>query len=278
MNSMKKSGTVPISIVFYHRVDDDHFNDWTISSKRFQEQIDWYQENFDLVSLEECQARIKSGFNDRPTLSITFDDGYADNCGFAIPMLLERMIPFTYFVTTQNTIQQEAFPHDVAKGVPLHTNSVEALQALAAAGVEIGAHTRTHADLGKLSDATQIFDEVITATHELETVIGRKIQYFAFPFGQVENLNPEVFRLCKEHGFKAVCSAYGGLNFIDDDPFHLQRIHGDPKIARMKNWLTLDPRVLKKPRYDYSSKIPVPSSDAASNMDVKTKLAIETQS
>lgn len=244
-----------MSVVFYHRVDNEQLNDWTISPKRFQEQIDWYQENFDLVSLAECQSRIESGFNDRPTLAITFDDGYADNCTFAIPMLLERNIPVTYFVTTQHTLGQEAFPHDAAKDAPLLTNSAEALRALAAAGVEIGAHTRTHADMGTISDPQKIFDEVITATRELEAVIDKKINYFAFPFGQVENLNPEVFRLCKSHGFKGVCSAYGGLNFIDDDSFHLQRLHGDPKISRMKNWLTLDPRVLKKQRYDYLSKL-----------------------
>ena len=46
----------------------------------FQTQIDWFQENFEIVDLEECQRRIRSGFNDRPTLSITFDDGYSENC------------------------------------------------------------------------------------------------------------------------------------------------------------------------------------------------------
>lgn len=275
---MIKNGTVPISVVFYHRVDNDHFNGWTISQSRFREQIDWYQENFDLVSLRECQSRIESGFNDRPTLSITFDDGYADNCEFAIPMLLERKIPFTYFVTTQHTIRQEAFPHDIAEGTPLYTNSTEALKALAAAGIEIGAHTRTHADLGKLQEPAVIFDEVINATRELEAVIGRKIHYFAFPFGQRENLNPEVFQLCKEHGFEGVCSAYGGVNFVNDDSFHLQRIHGDPKIARMKNWLTLDPRVLMTPRYDYLSKLPEQTTDELTSFESPAELAIETQS
>lgn len=273
---MKKNGTVPVSIIFYHRVDSEQLNDWTISPKRFQEQIDWYLENFDLVSLAECQARIESGFNDRPTLAITFDDGYADNCTFAIPMLLERKIPFTYFVTAQHTLEQEAFPHDLEENTPLLTNSAEALRAMAAAGVEIGAHTRTHADMGKINDPQTIFDEVITATRELETVIDRKINYFAFPFGQVENLNPEVFRLCKAHGFKGVCSAYGGLNFINDDSFHLQRIHGDPRISRMKNWLTLDPRVLKKQRYDYLSQLNKPSiSDSFTNGN-NQELVMET--
>lgn len=271
MKSMVKSGKVPVAILFYHRVDNFHLNDWTISKTRFEEQIDWFQENFDLVSLEECQSRIRSGYNDRPTLSITFDDGYADNCMFALPMLLERKIPVTYFVTAQHTMEQQTFPHDAAEGNPLSPNSMEALRALVAAGIEIGAHTRTHADLGKVSDPKVLFDEVITATRDIESAIDCKINYFAFPYGQYENLNADVFRLCQEHGFKGVCSAYGGLNFIDDDSFHLQRIHGDPKIARMKNWLTLDPRVLKKRRYEYPASVSADTGTPAfPNLNVPT--------
>ena len=251
MQSMKKNRTVPVGILFYHRVDDEHPNPWTISNDGFRQQIDWMQENFDLVDLEECQRRIRSGENERPTLSITFDDGYADNCLEALPMLIERKIPVTYFVTTEHIMNQRPFPHDVELGQPLQPNSIESLRALAAAGVEIGGHTRTHADLGKLTEEAEIYDEVIAATKELEAAVGQTIRYFAFPFGQKENLNPAVFALLQEHGFAGVCSAYGGFNAIGDDSFHLQRIHGDPDLARMKNWLTFDPRIGTGQRYDY---------------------------
>ena len=252
---MKASGTVPVSVLFYHRVDDDHLNDWTISVDGFRQQIDWLQENFDLVSLEECQRRISSGFNDRPTLAITFDDGYADNCANCIPMLLERGIPVTYFVTTYHTLQQQPFAHDVKNGLPLNTNEREALKALHNAGVVIGAHTRNHPDLGKVSDPEVLFDEVITATREMEEVIGAPIKHFAFPYGQIKNLNARVFQLCKEHGFLSVSSAYGGFNEIGDDPFHLRRFHGDPSLARIKNWLTFDPRWKFHEGYDYLAEI-----------------------
>ena len=250
---MKKTGTVPISILFYHRVDNESPNPWTISESGFVEQINWFQKNFDLVSLEECQRRIQSGFNDRPTLSITFDDGYADNSTFAIPMLIERKIPFTYFVTTYHTKFGQPFPHDVDLGKPLAPNSIETLKSMADAGIEIGGHTRTHADLGQLSDPTELYDEVIEATREMEYLIGTDIRYFAFPFGQIENLNPAVFHLLKKEGFQGVCSAYGGMNAVGDDPFHLQRMHGDTNFARMKNWLTFDPRIKSEKAYVFEN-------------------------
>ena len=119
------------------------------------------------------------------------------------------------------------------------------------AGVEIGGHTRSHADLGAIPDSPKLVDEVLWATREMEQTINQKIRYFAFPYGQPANLNPTVFRMLKAHGFQGVCSAYGGLNDVGGDAFHLQRLHGDPCFSRMKNWLTFDPRLNSTPRYDY---------------------------
>ena len=78
------------------------------------------------------------------------------------------------------------------------------------------------------------------------------MRYFAFPFGQHKNLNPNAFALAKESGFEGVCSAYGGYNFAGDDPFHLQRIHVDNDLIRLKNWVTVDARKLAMvKRYEY---------------------------
>ena len=55
-------------------------------------------------------------------------------------------------------------------------------------------------------------------------------------------------RLARECGYEGVCSAYGGYNFPGDDAFHLQRIHADDDMIRLKNWVTVDPRKLKKHR------------------------------
>jgi len=246
-----RNGTLPVFSLFYHRVADTNLNPWTITCDDFQRQIDWLESNFEIVDLRESQRRVKSGFNDRPTISITFDDGYSENCDFALPMLIERRIPVTYFVTTYHTTQQKPFPHDVERGAPLPVNTIEALRALDQAGIEIGAHTRTHPDLFKITDEAELIDEVISASREMEKLIGRKIEYFAFPYGQYRNLNPRVFEMLREAGFLGVCSAYGGWNDVGTDAFHIQRIHGDPDFSRMKNWLTYDPRINKVERYDY---------------------------
>ncbi len=250
IRQMKQSRSIPLAVLFYHRVANDFPNPWTISETGFLQQIDWLQKNFELISLAEVQRRIRDG-NSRPAVSITFDDGYSDNCSFALPLLVERGIPVTYFVTTHYTTHQKPFPHDVARNVPLPANSIESLRAMVHAGVVIGGHTRTHGNLGLLTDAAEIHDEVIAATREMESMLDTPIQYFAFPFGQMQNLNPQVFKLLADQGFSGVCSAYGGFNAVNGDSFHLQRIHGDPNFARLRNWLAFDPRMVRVKKYNW---------------------------
>lgn len=242
----ERNQQVPVIVLFYHRVADAQFNDWTISNARFRSQMRWLQERFEVVSLEEAQRRIAAEENDRPTVCITFDDGYADNCEQAVPWLLEHRFPFTYFVTSDHAQSGDPFEHDAKRGCPLTPNSVEQLRQMAAAGVEIGAHTRTHADLGKIALEAELFDEIVGSKRDLESLLDRPVRYFAFPFGLAENMSTAAFRIAFQAGLWGVCSAYGGYNMPGDDSFHLQRIHGDPQWSRFRNWLTVDPRKARR--------------------------------
>ncbi len=245
-------GKMPITTLFYHRIADDEANPWTTSNVMFARQIRWLQRNFEIISLSEAQWRIRSGVNPRPAVCITFDDGYAANCDTAIPLLIEHSIPCTYFVTTHNVLNGIPFAHDVRCGVTFPLNTVAQLRSMAREGIEIGCHSRTHPNFGQLHDRRRIFDEVVTAGEELQQEIGKPVRYFAFPFGQKENLNADVFNMAYEAGYEGVCSAYGGYNVPGGDAFHIQRVHGDNDMVRLKNWATIDPRKLNIVPFDYA--------------------------
>ena len=235
-------GGEPVSVLFYHRVADSHPNAWTMPIGTFESQIRWLQQNFEIVDLGEAQMRISAGHNARPTVSLTFDDGYADNLNFAIPLLLRERIPFTYFVSTNHVLHGRSFDHDLARGQRLVPNTIEQLREMADRGVEIGAHTRNHVHLGPQVTLDQMADEIAGSKEDLQAALGRPIRYFAFPFGQPADITPDAFQLAYQAGYEGVCSACGGYNFPGDDPFHLRRIHADPELIRVKNWLTVDPR------------------------------------
>ncbi len=243
------AGRMPVVVLFYHRIADEFADGWTVSNEQFAEQMHWLKRHFELISLSEAQQILRSGENHRPCVSITFDDGYADNCHQAIPLLIKERIPCTYFVTARNVLENAPFPHDAAAGRPLPPNSLDQLRAMADAGIEIGAHTYTHPDLGRLTDPAKLRHEIVAGGDVLAAALGRRLRFFAFPFGKPGNITADACRMAREAGYDAVCSAYGGYNFPGDDPFHIQRIAGDPWMIHLKNWTTIDPRKLQIPRH-----------------------------
>ena len=229
-------------VLFYHRVANTHPNGWTISQELFARQVQWLKRNVDVISLTEAQQRIHDGRNSRPAATLTFDDGYADNCEFALPYLREQRVPCTYFVSSHHMLTGEPFPHDRQAGVSLAPNTPEQIQQLAAEGVDIGAHTRTHPDLARVTDRGEMYQEIVGAGDDLADVTSRPVRFFAFPYGQLGNMPAEAFRIAEDAGYQGVCSAYGGYNFPGQSSFFFKRIHGDPEMIRFWNWLTFDPR------------------------------------
>lgn len=266
------AGRAPIGILIFHRVADDAVNDWTTPTADFIEAIRWLKRHSRFLSLAEVQQRLRSGRNSYPSVSITFDDGYAENCDVALPLLVKERIPCTYFVSTGPVLEGRPFPHDLEMGNRFPPNTIDQLKEFSEAGIEIGAHTRTHADMGRTWDRQRLLDEIVTARDDLEAAVGCRIRYFAFPFGRHENLSVEAFQVAREAGYAGVCSAYGGYNFPGDDAFHLQRRGVDGPVVRLKNWALVDPvRHFRVPRFSYSSspaplpRMPVAESPMASH-------------
>lgn len=243
-----RSGRVPMACLTYHRVADDRGTPWTTSRQMFTRQVGWLQRHFDLVSLAELQRRSREG-NDRPTVALTFDDGYSENCSHAIPLLVRERIPCTYFVTASNVIEGLPFGHDVKLGYPCLPNTLDELRTMADAGIEMGVHAHSHADLGRGRDLRLLRREILTAKSDLESVLDRSIRYFAFPYGQYFQISSAAMALCAEVGYEAVCSAYGGYNTPGDDPFHIQRLVIDDDMPRLKNRASIDPRRARTPRF-----------------------------
>lgn len=238
----------PILVLTYHRIADTRPNAWTCSNASFEAQVRWMARQGDIVSMAEAQRRIREG-NSRLAFCVTFDDGYAENLDRAYPFLFRERIPFTTFLTTHQVLSGEPFPHDVERGDSFRPLSVAEARDLARQGAEIGAHTRTHADLGSVTDPAVLRDEIVTAGRDLSEAVGAPVERFAFAFGWHRNLSVEGFRVAREAGYLAACSCYGGYNFPGDDPFHVQRFGGPDSLLRLQNFGTLDPRKERVERF-----------------------------
>lgn len=252
MATMSSAGQAPMSAIFYHRVADTYPNDWTIGCDGFEHHVNHCRKNFDLVSLSEIQTRCATARSFRPAVSFTFDDGYAENCDFAIPLLVRNRIPCTYFVSLQHILTGQSFDHDLKVGRPLRVNTVKEVREMSDAGIEIGLHSRTHIDFDQVTCRKTLKREIIDANAQLADLIGKPIRYFAFPFGLPQQLTPQAIEMVYEAGMLGFCSAYGAYNLVGQDPFHIRRIHGDCNFERLDNWLTFDKRkLLNQPTIDY---------------------------
>ena len=235
----------PAAILFYHRVANHCPNDWTISNSGFKAHLDMIAKLGSFASLSEIQAEQRSGIRDHRKVAITFDDGYQDNLLWAIPELLRRKIPVTYFVTTNNVEYQRPFAHDLRfHRHPLHVNKKSEIRELAEAGIEIGGHSAEHLDLGQDWSRQRLELELVDTRKRLQDWTGQPIHHFAFPYGHVQNISQAAIDVLYEAGYQSFSSAFGGWNYPGEDTFHLHRFHGDPCTPALRNWLTLDPRKL----------------------------------
>lgn len=242
LEQLRQQSQLPVVVLFYHRVADQQLNPWTISTDDFKRQLDWLQDNFELISLAESQKRIRSQSNDRLTVSITFDDGYSENTQNAIPELVVRKIPVAYFVTTDYVNSQQQFPHDLEIGCTARPNTWEELREYVRCGVEVGAHTKSHCDVGSIDSAEKLADELIGGIETIEEKLNIRCRYFAFPYGKAANMSQAAIDILRQQGIQGVCSGYGATNWPGNEGFHIRRFHGDPMLERLKNWLTLDSR------------------------------------
>jgi peptidoglycan/xylan/chitin deacetylase (PgdA/CDA1 family) len=96
-------------IIVYHGVcqkDPLRYNTLFVTEKTFEAHLRFYKQYFQIVSLADF---YKGNFGaGKFTVSLTFDDGFANNCKYVLPLLEKYEIPATFFVTA---IRQKG--HDI---------------------------------------------------------------------------------------------------------------------------------------------------------------------
>jgi peptidoglycan/xylan/chitin deacetylase (PgdA/CDA1 family) len=215
-------------VVAFHRVQDSEDpQGLSIGRDLFARHCRFFKRHFDVVPLADLVTRLERGEPVDRQLAITFDDGYRDNFVNARPVLEDLSLPATFFVVSR-WIGSDAWPWwDREQGVRHPWMTWDQVKYLNQAGFDIGAHTRTHADLGRIGEAAAR-DEIFGARHDLERRLRRRIDLFAYPYGRLENMVDANRALVKAAGFRCCCSCYGGLTPRGADPFQLQRVAVSP--------------------------------------------------
>lgn len=92
-------------VLVYHGVvekPDHNTSVGPIALNQFQKHLDYYKENFDVISLSEIFEMYRAGFKPRrKTIALTFDDGYENNYTHVAPALKQYNFPGTFFIISQ---------------------------------------------------------------------------------------------------------------------------------------------------------------------------------
>ena len=123
---------------------------------------------------------LKSGI--RKGVAITFDDGMSSVYRNALPVIREHGVPAHLFLATDAVDSDRPWPRDAVNGPVFDMLSWNELEKLHEGGVLIESHTHTHPDMRTLT-AGQMEEECETADNKIETRLGRRPEYFAYPFG-----------------------------------------------------------------------------------------------
>ena len=213
-----------MTIVTFHRINDELPEDGlTCCSRKFTAFCRFFLKYFRVVPLSAQIEASRNGRNMGGTLSVTFDDGYADNYTVAAPILKTMGIPATFFVTT-GFIDSSVVPvWDDRLRVPQHWMSWEQVRQLVAQGFDVGSHTDGHINLAT-SDPAMIRADLEASRTKLEQELGTPPRLFAYPFGGEDDISDNARELIRRAGFDCCLSCFGGVNSLGSDPYHLRRI------------------------------------------------------
>lgn len=97
-----------LTVAMFHRVlkrDDPRWEtalpSWTLADDVFDECLAFFKRHYALVTLDDVKASLEGACRLPPkSLLITFDDGFADNGDYALPLLRKHDAPATVFISS----------------------------------------------------------------------------------------------------------------------------------------------------------------------------------
>lgn len=170
----------------------------------FEQHLVWLTENcasvpFSRVLLEAAKPEETR----RPLISITFDDGYADNYEYAFPLLCRYGVPATFFLTVgfiEHDPRAMATFRGLAQGQDARPLEWSQIREMRHAGMEFGTHTFSHPNLALL-EAAAAEGEIRRSKAIMEDRLGERISSTAYPFGKPKrHFTPETMDIVSKAG------------------------------------------------------------------------------
>ena len=180
-------------VLMYHDLNDDGAHDdiYSLPVSQFAEGV----AALALWAREHGHSFVPLTATPRPGIAFTFDDGYRSTLTRAAPILVERSIPFSVFVTKSFVDSDSKY---------LTTADLRALASLP--GVVLGTHGVSHSKFAEL-DERALREELSSSRNWLQQTTGVPVTSMSYPHGSHTQRIGEITREC---GYTtAACSSRG---------------------------------------------------------------------
>lgn len=213
----------PVPILMYHNIgeppEEARLRGLYVRTGAFARQM-WLLKmlGYKGLSMSEAMPYLRGEKSGR-VVAITFDDGYLDTLEQALPVLNTFGFTATCYVVSGG---MGGFNEWDSAELNVHKKLMSAEQAKAwqAAGMEVGAHSRTHPRLTKCTDE-ELQAELAGSRADLEALTGASVTQFCYPYG---DLDTRVADAVRKAGYSAATTTQRGRACPGDNPMLLRRI------------------------------------------------------
>lgn len=194
--SISENGAV---IYAYHRIDEPEFPATNIHFEQFKAHIDEIVNgDYQVLPLGDIINAFKTGKQLPPrTLAITFEGGHRSILESAVPLLIEREIPFTVFFSVDQADWQSTSY--------LGWRDLKRLEARDF--IDLGLHSATYSHLLEY-DEDGMRKQINRAKLRFREEIGYEPSIFAYPFGET---SLQAKKLVEDYGFEAALGQQSGV-------------------------------------------------------------------
>jgi peptidoglycan/xylan/chitin deacetylase (PgdA/CDA1 family) len=164
-----------VAVLGWHRIDVEGGR-LAVPPPVFARQLDILGERrqqFPVLAIDEASAALAAGRLRARGVLLTFDDAWADNHANALGPLSRHRLPATLYTPSR------------LLGTPGYMTRTQLLE-MDAAGVTVGAHSRTHPDL-RACGPGELEAEVRGSKEDLEDLLGKPVTSFAYPTGLLDD-------------------------------------------------------------------------------------------
>lgn len=217
-NRCSANSKIHVLVLMYHHVSDDVHDPLDCchhSISQFNSSIEsLLGQGYVFVPIEKVLEKTELS-DGRKYAVITFDDVPYDAYKNAVPILVQRNLPFTLFVTT-GFVGQDGY---------MNVEQIKDVDSLDLC--TIGAHTVSHPNLRYCDDP--LF-ELANSKEYLEGLLEHPIDIMAYPYGRQSSVSRRVMACAKHAGFKC---AFGTVDAPISDisirsEFYLPRVVRKP--------------------------------------------------